>query len=297
MKLAGADEGFGAGPVSDFVPPDSLFVVLVEDEGVYRISACWFALAGSGSHPVDGLAFEDSDEPGLDGGPTLESVPCSERGEEGFLNEFFGDGVVSDAAEGETEQNVAVQIDPCGWIQIRRGPRLFIRLHDGERLPLKRARQTGWGRELLPGGRAAVYFAGKLDEFDSRARFRREENPMKIRTMTAFPILMLSAFALPGCKTAKEVVGTYEMQLKATPPEIVAAAEDAMKELELEVDESRSSQLDGIVTAKTAQGQEIKVSVKREGDDDSRISVRVGALGDAGISNTILEKTKKKLED
>lgn len=118
---------------------------------------------------------------------------------------------------------------------------------------------------------------------------------MNIRTMIALPVLMLLAAALSGCQTAKKVVGTYEEQLKATPPEIVAAAQDALEELDLEVEESRSSQLDGIVTATTAQGQEIKVSVKREGDEQSRISIRVGALGDSGISNTILEKTKKNL--
>lgn len=63
------------------------------------------------------FVFEDAGEPGSFGGAPFEAVACFEGGEEGVLDEVFGDGAIADAEHGISEEVVAILIDPLGGIE------------------------------------------------------------------------------------------------------------------------------------------------------------------------------------
>lgn len=110
-----------------------------------------------------------------------------------------------------------------------------------------------------------------------------------------FLCALTAAFLVPGCRTAKRVVGTYEVFLPGNPERVVAAAKDALSELKLTYVSSSATAVDGKLRALTAQNKEITIKVKREEEGVSKFSVRVG-MGDKAISNAIIDETKKRLK-
>ncbi len=99
-----------------------------------------------------------------------------------------------------------------------------------------------------------------------------------------------------ACRTVQKVTGTQEAFLQATPDRVVAAAEAALNELELTVVSSHASKVDGRITARTAADKSITVKVKRESDTTSRMTVKIGVVGDKPISEAIISETRKRLE-
>ncbi len=98
-----------------------------------------------------------------------------------------------------------------------------------------------------------------------------------------------------GCQTARQVTGTQFTHFSAEPDRVVDAAKSAMEELDLQMITSTSSKLDGQIEAKTAQGKSVSVTVNREAEGVSKVSIKVGVLGDETISHAILEKTRARL--
>jgi hypothetical protein len=114
-----------------------------------------------------------------------------------------------------------------------------------------------------------------------------------VRSLVAGAVLLL---AVPGCQTTKKVTGTHYAHFSASPDQVVAAAEKALAELELQTISSSSSKLDGWIEARTAQDKKVEIKVKLEGEGVSKASVKVGALGDETISEAIIQKTRAQLE-
>lgn len=110
-------------------------------------------------------------------------------------------------------------------------------------------------------------------------------------------LLCAVAFLAPlSCQTVQKATGTRMALMQGTPDRVVQAAETALKELKLTVYTAESSKVDGQIKAETAQGKGITVNVHREGDSHSRMTVKVGHLGDKSISQAIIAETRKRLE-
>jgi hypothetical protein len=114
-----------------------------------------------------------------------------------------------------------------------------------------------------------------------------------VRSVVAGAVL-LSACA--GCQATKKVTGTHYTHFSADPDQVVAAAEQALAELELQTISSSASKLDGWIEARTAQGKKVAIKVKQEAEGVSEVSIKVGTLGDRTISEAIFEKTRVQLE-
>lgn len=84
--------------------------------------------------------------------------------------------------------------------------------------------------------------------------------------------------------------------MQGSPQRVVSAAEAAMKELSLTVLTAKSSGVDGLITARTAQDKKIIVKVYRESETTSRVAIKVGFLGDKPIGRAIIAETKKRLD-
>jgi hypothetical protein len=109
-------------------------------------------------------------------------------------------------------------------------------------------------------------------------------------------LLALSAIA---CKTSEPGVtnrmGTLVSLVDATPDQVATAAERALTDMKLMGVTSKATQLDGLVEARTAQNDEVTIRINSVGENVSEIRIRVGNLGDTGISQTILAKIKANL--
>ena len=87
-----------------------------------------------------------------------------------------------------------------------------------------------------------------------------------------------------------------EAVIHAQPPAVVAAAESALGEMDVVILGQSSSELDGVLTARTAQDKKVTIKVKRQTDKTSTVSIRVGTFGNEPLSRNILDRMKKRLE-
>lgn len=119
---------------------------------------------------------------------------------------------------------------------------------------------------------------------------------MRTRRM-AMLVLSVAAVGLAatGCRTMGKATGTYDALMSGTPDKVVDAAKAALAELKINVTSANATKLDGEILAKTAQDKDITIKVKEEGTNVSRMTVKVGSLGDKTISESILDETKKRL--
>ena len=83
--------------------------------------------------------------------------------------------------------------------------------------------------------------------------------------------------------------------LPGTPKQVVEASEAVLKEQETHVLSRDATALDGKVVARTALDTSIEITVKRNDDSSSRISIRVGSFGDPQLSRDLYGKIKAKL--
>ncbi len=121
---------------------------------------------------------------------------------------------------------------------------------------------------------------------------------MMIRAAHLPSIVALAAAAalLTGCSQAKEATGTYEAYFSANPEQVVAAARDTLEDLKFRSITATATAVDGELIAYTGQDKKVHIKVDGEGATVSKLSVRVGTLGDERISNTIIENTKARLD-
>lgn len=98
-----------------------------------------------------------------------------------------------------------------------------------------------------------------------------------------------------GCKTMSKATGTYDVMLSAAPDQVVDAVKQALGDLKINVAGASATKLDGEVNARTAQGDDITIKVNSEGEGVSRMTVKVGTLGDKTISQSIIDNTQKHM--
>jgi hypothetical protein len=127
-----------------------------------------------------------------------------------------------------------------------------------------------------------------------------------MRTLDKIQItLSLVALSLtPGCLVVAlaagvagvaYVNGDLEAQVDASPQKVVQASVDALKEMDVRILSSDASGIDGRVLGRTALEKKVDVTVKRETDKSSKLSIRVDTFGDETLSRQILDKIKSKL--
>ena len=114
------------------------------------------------------------------------------------------------------------------------------------------------------------------------------------RTITVLAALAV-CLLLSGCKTPEANVrqyGTaYRELIAANPPDVIEAAKLVVEDMKLILISSDDEQ----VIARTAEDKKVTITVQPEGENVSRVSVRVGTLGSEQTSLLILEKIKQML--
>jgi Protein of unknown function (DUF3568) len=106
-------------------------------------------------------------------------------------------------------------------------------------------------------------------------------------------------FTASGCSTeqpgATDTLGTYSTNVSATPDKATTAASKACEDLKLADINSNGTAVDGKVTARTAEGQDVTINIEQAGDNVSKVSIRVGATGDQSISKQLVDKLRSHL--
>lgn len=111
------------------------------------------------------------------------------------------------------------------------------------------------------------------------------------------------AAAVGGAAGAAAGAGTIAYikgELKATEaynvPTVWKATEKAVDELKLVVTDKYSDATAGKLEAMTADNKKVRISLKRQGDNITEITIRVGTFGDEELSRFILSKIQKNLK-
>lgn len=113
-------------------------------------------------------------------------------------------------------------------------------------------------------------------------------------------VMMLAMLSLVGCSSPQNGVsvgmtGKLNAFVDAMPPQVVAAAGEVAKDMELTVESTTSSQLGGRLVAKKYDGTSIKINVDRYGDNISAVTIKVGTWGDKNLSLEYFNAIKAKL--
>ena len=136
-----------------------------------------------------------------------------------------------------------------------------------------------------------------------------DPTPMRKWHTLALSVFVLGPVALAqsGCLIAAAAAGTaggvmyvkgdsYET-VEGTPKDVTRAAVDAAKEMELVLVSNAATSVDGKVVARTAGDAKVVVVAKRQGDNATSVSVRVGNFGDQVLQGNLLNRIKKNLKN
>jgi hypothetical protein len=119
-----------------------------------------------------------------------------------------------------------------------------------------------------------------------------------IRFASLITLIAVSAF-LAACETTEPGVRSSGFEQFATidrgTAEATRAAEEVLRDLGLQDVASSSTNVDGWATGKMADGTQVKVTLKRDFDNISGISVRVGSIGDTSLGKDIISRVRSKL--
>lgn len=123
---------------------------------------------------------------------------------------------------------------------------------------------------------------------------------MKCTTLSlSLVALSLSFVAMGGCKTDQvgvtSTLGTYTTNVDAAPEKTTKATQKSLEQMKFLDIVANSTKIDGRVTAKTAQNDDVVVNIEQAGDNVSKVSVRIGGTGDASGSMKIIDKIKSNL--
>jgi hypothetical protein len=118
-------------------------------------------------------------------------------------------------------------------------------------------------------------------------------------------LILVSAFSLSvllllnGCATdqpgATNTLGDYTTNVAAAPDKVTTAAGKACDDLKFQNINASGTKVDGKVTAKTAQGDDVIITIAQAGDSVSKVTVRVGSAGDQAVSKQIVDRINNHL--
>ena len=109
------------------------------------------------------------------------------------------------------------------------------------------------------------------------------------------------AVAVAGCQSSHEkgVTSNYRTQWTSVGADVKTttnAAEAALNEAELKEVTSSSTSVDGSASGKKADGTKVDVSIRKEKESRSEVSVTVGRMGDPELGAEIARKIKERAE-
>lgn len=119
--------------------------------------------------------------------------------------------------------------------------------------------------------------------------------------MLVLGIMCMGAFLFNsiGCETSQpgttDTLGTYTTHLDAAPDAVTTAAQKACEDLKLADIQGNGTKVDGQVTAQTADGTAVTINISQDGDNVSKVSIRVGTTGDQSISQQLVDRMKSHL--
>jgi len=109
---------------------------------------------------------------------------------------------------------------------------------------------------------------------------------------------------LPGCLAVAVAAGAagvayvdgdLEAELDATPQRVIQASEAALKDMNVPIKSKEATAIDGKLVGRTALEKKVEITVQRETETTSKISIRIDTFGDESLSRQILERIKSKL--
>ena len=129
---------------------------------------------------------------------------------------------------------------------------------------------------------------------------------MRYSRITAAFLVMITAFQLAGCAAllvggavgAGSVVyikGQLNEDMAVSVRKVHDAAILSLRELGLPIIEDKHDRLSASVKARTADGSDVWISVESRTQDSSKITVRVGIMGDEQKSRQILDAIHRNL--
>jgi len=119
--------------------------------------------------------------------------------------------------------------------------------------------------------------------------------------ITALSLLSMGFFlaGLTACQTeqpgATNTLGSYTVMVDSSPDKVTTAAQKAVDDLKFNQIMGNGTKVDGKVTAKTAQGDDVSIDIAQAGDNVSKVTIRVGATGDEAVSKQIVDRIKSHL--
>jgi hypothetical protein len=115
--------------------------------------------------------------------------------------------------------------------------------------------------------------------------------------------LLVGAGALvlmSGCGTdtpgVTNTLGSFSTVINGPPDKVTEAAVRAANDLRLGSVTSQESKVDGTVTARTAQNDAVNITVEQAGENVSKVSIKVGGMGDEGISTQLFDHIRTNLK-
>jgi hypothetical protein len=116
-----------------------------------------------------------------------------------------------------------------------------------------------------------------------------------LTTLTGCAVALLGVGAGAGAAGATYVMGKMEDEVDAPVPRVQRATVAALKSLELPVDKERGDKLGAELESETADQKKVWVSINSLTSSRSKITIRVGLLGDEVRSRQILQAIRARL--
>jgi Protein of unknown function (DUF3568) len=122
-----------------------------------------------------------------------------------------------------------------------------------------------------------------------------------MKVVLALSLLSLGAilFTTVGCSTeqpgATNTLGDYTTSVAATPDKVTDAAQKACEDLKLNDIVGNGTKVDGQVTAHTADGRDVTITIAQAGDQVSKVTIRVGTAGDEAVSKQLVDRINNHL--
>jgi hypothetical protein len=125
------------------------------------------------------------------------------------------------------------------------------------------------------------------------------ETTMKHASLLWSTLILGSLLMVYGCATtdpgATNTLGVYSTNVDSTPDKVTEAAGKACADLKLTDIASSATMVDGKVTAKLSDGNDVAINVEQAGDGVSKVSIHVGVSGDEAVSKQLVEKIRSHL--
>lgn len=108
-------------------------------------------------------------------------------------------------------------------------------------------------------------------------------------------LLLLGGAAGAGAGAASYYLGKLEKTVGYDVPETHEAAVSALKSMEMPIMQDRSDRISAHVESEFADGKPVWIDIEASGENDSRITVRVGYVGDKDRAMRILDAMEERL--